>query len=118
MDAHTALQLFLAVHIVPQSRNSDRPVMGTHVACNCVRSLAVPSKCLPVFQTPGDVPHAQTVHTACRKSLLIIVGLLLQVYEKLNAEGRFQEKLLEVYRWGKANGWDAAPPEDGGRQGI
>ena len=34
---------------------------------------------------------------------------LPQVYEKLNAEGRFQEKLLEMYRWGKANGWDAAP---------
>ena len=34
---------------------------------------------------------------------------VLQVYEKLNAEGRFQEKLLEMYRWGKANGWDAAP---------
>ena len=34
---------------------------------------------------------------------------MLQVYEKLNAEGRFQEKLLEMYRWGKVNGWDAAP---------
>jgi hypothetical protein len=32
-----------------------------------------------------------------------------QVYEKLNAEGRFQEKLLEMYRWGKANGWDGFP---------
>ena len=40
---------------------------------------------------------------------VIAFGLWLQVYEKLTAEGRFQEKLLEVYRWGKANGWDAAP---------
>jgi hypothetical protein len=32
----------------------------------------------------------------------------MQVYEKLKAEGRFQEKLLEMYRWGKAHGWDAA----------
>lgn len=47
---------------------------------------------------------------------LIIVRILLQVYEKLNAEGRFQEKLLEVYRWGKANGWHAAPPGD--RQAV
>lgn len=47
-----------------------------------------------------------------------IVVLLLQVYEKLNAEGRFQEKLLEMYRWGKANGWDAAPPVNKAEQGI
>ncbi len=44
--------------------------------------------------------------------------LLLQVYEKLNAEGRFQEKLLEMYRWGKANGWDAAPPVNTAKQGV
>ncbi|CAL5225176.1 g7957 [Coccomyxa viridis] len=43
---------------------------------------------------------------------------LFQVYEKLNAEGRFQEKLLEVYRWGKANGWDVAPSAESTRQGT
>ncbi len=47
-----------------------------------------------------------------------IVVLLLQVYEKLNAEGRFQEKLLEMYRWGKANGWDAAPPVNTAKQDV
>ena len=48
----------------------------------------------------------------------IIAVQLLQVYEKLNAEGRFQEKLLEVYRWGKANGWDVAPSAESTRQGT
>ncbi|CAL8467279.1 g6816 [Coccomyxa elongata] len=38
---------------------------------------------------------------------------LFEVYERLNAEGKFQEKLLEMYRWGKANGWDAAPAQQG-----
>ena len=41
---------------------------------------------------------------------------MLQVYEKLNVEGRFQEKLLEMYRWGKANGWDSAPSANPGKQ--
>jgi hypothetical protein len=30
----------------------------------------------------------------------------MQEYERLQAEGRFHVKLLEMYRWGKANGWD------------
>ncbi|BDA40432.1 probable PAN2-PAN3 deadenylation complex catalytic subunit pan2 [Coccomyxa sp. Obi] len=38
---------------------------------------------------------------------------LFEVYKRLNAEGKFQEKLLEMYRWGKANGWDAAPAQQG-----
>lgn len=35
----------------------------------------------------------------------------VQVYEELNAAGKFQEKLLEMYRWGKANGWDSSPAQ-------
>lgn len=39
----------------------------------------------------------------------------MQVYERLQAEGRFHEKLVEMYRWGKAHGWDAAPAaQEGG----
>ena len=29
-----------------------------------------------------------------------------QEYERLQAAGAFHDKLLEMYRWGKANGWD------------
>ena len=47
--------------------------------------------------------------TACQTGSDMDRRPVLQVYEKLNTEGRFQEKLLEMYRWGKANGWDAAP---------
>lgn len=32
----------------------------------------------------------------------------MQVYEELVAEGNLQQKLLEIYRWGKQNGWDVA----------
>ena len=52
---------------------------------------------------------AFTDETACQTWPDMDRCPVLQVYEKLNAEGRFQEKLLEMYRWGKANGWDAAP---------
>lgn len=38
-----------------------------------------------------------------------VVSNALQVYEELQAENRFHDKLLEMYRWGKANGWDVAP---------
>ena len=30
-----------------------------------------------------------------------------QVYEQLVAEGRLQEKLVEMYGWGRAHGWDS-----------
>ena len=31
-----------------------------------------------------------------------------QEYEKLQADGALRDKLLEMYRWGKMNGWDAS----------
>lgn len=34
--------------------------------------------------------------------------IALQKYKQLVSEGRFQETLLEMYRWGKQNGWDPA----------
>lgn len=33
---------------------------------------------------------------------------VLQKYKQLVSEGKFQETLLEMYRWGKQNGWDPA----------
>ena len=32
----------------------------------------------------------------------------LQKYKSLVSEGRFQQTLLEMYRWGKQHGWDPA----------
>ena len=33
---------------------------------------------------------------------------VLQKYKQLVSDGTFQETLLEMYRWGKQNGWDPA----------
>ena len=40
--------------------------------------------------------------------LLDQCNAVLQKYKQLVSEGRFQETLLEMYRWGKQNGWDPA----------
>ena len=34
------------------------------------------------------------------------VQLSVQKYKQLVSEGRFQETLLEMYRWGKQHAWD------------
>ena len=59
--------------------------------------------------TSGRGNCAFTEEAICQTHADIDRRPVPQVYEKLNAEGRFQEKLLEMYRWGKVNGWDAAP---------
>ena len=33
---------------------------------------------------------------------------VMQKYKSLVSEGRFQQTLLEMYRWGKQHGWDPA----------
>ena len=62
---------------------------------------------LPVSSGCRDGPFMEAV--VCQVCADMDRRPVPQVYEKLNAEGRFQEKLLEMYRWGKVNGWDAAP---------
>ncbi len=34
------------------------------------------------------------------------IQLPVQKYKQLVSEGRFQETLLEMYRWGKQHAWD------------
>ena len=54
--------------------------------------------------------HAE--RSACCVSCVVGNGcsdhFYLQVYEKLVREGMLRDKLLEMYRWGKQNGWDAS----------
>ena len=112
LDARTALQqlfpalcLRQACHAYPRWPASVPVPLGYHlILFQCFRLLVMCTCRDRAQRMPGLT--------------LILLCSLLQVYEKLNTEGRFQEKLLEVYRWGKANGWDAAPPADSARQGI
>ncbi|KAK9843491.1 hypothetical protein WJX81_005692 [Elliptochloris bilobata] len=38
---------------------------------------------------------------------------LFRLYERLAADGSLQARLLEMYRWGKAHGWNAVALKDG-----
>ena len=39
--------------------------------------------------------------------LCTCLNACVQKYKQLVSEGRFQETLLEMYRWGKQHAWDA-----------
>ncbi len=48
-------------------------------------------------------PH---VLPACMWLIWEHIQLPVQKYKQLVSEGRFQETLLEMYRWGKQHAWD------------
>ena len=45
-------------------------------------------------------------HSQCHVMLSVWQCACVQKYKQLVSEGRFQETLLEMYRWGKQHAWD------------
>ena len=104
VDARTALQLFQ----VSMPDSVMQAPSGT-AACHLHYLVPGPPRRMVLAVTSGAGTCAFTDEAVYQMCADIGRRSVPQVYEELNAEGRFQEKLLEMYRWGKVNGWDAAP---------